>query len=244
MKTFLKLLVLLGLATYMIFALTLLNTPEEGAVCKSVEVVIDDSLQTGFVTPAGIQRRLTQAKLYPEGCKVDEVDLGRLEKTLTKDPYIDRALCYKTADNRICIHVTPLTPILRILTDTGEDGYLDTKGNMLPRGEYSIDLPIATGHITPEYARKNLTVLGRLLQNDAFWNRQIQQIHVTAKGEVELTPRVGNHIILLGPPTNVREKLARMRTFYTEGLNQVGWNKYATISLKYDNQIICTKHKR
>ena len=58
---------------------------------------------------------------------------------------------------------------------------------------------------------------------------------------MELVPRVGNHIIALGPPTKLEEKLTRMKEFYTEGLNKVGWNKYSRISLKYDNQIVCKK---
>ena len=60
----------------------------------------------------------------------------------------------------------------------------------------------------------------------------------------ELVPRVGEHTILLGRPTNVEDKLGRMKEFYTEGLNKVGWNKYSQISLKYNNQIICKKNKK
>ena len=103
---------------------------------------------------------------------------------------------------------------------------------------------VATGSITPKYARQNLTRLGRVIQDNPFWNKQIQQIHVLENGEVELVPRVGKHIILLGQPTDVERKLDRMKEFYTEGLNRVGWNKYSQISLKYDNQIICKKNKK
>ena len=67
------------------------------------------------------------------------------------------------------------------------------------------------------------------------------KIYVADNGEVELVPRVGEHTVLLGTPTRVEEKLARLKEFYTEGLNKVGWNKYSALNLKYDNQVICKK---
>lgn len=244
MKTFFKIIILLGLLVYLVFALTLFNEPKEGAICKGVETIVDDSLQTGFISENEVRGLLTRAKLFPEGRKVEEVDLKQLEDTLTASPYIDEALCYKTADNRICIRVRPLSPVLHVMSADGSDYYLDSKGQIMPRSSYCADLAVATGHITPEFARKNLAVLGRFIQHDTFWNRQIQQVNVLANGEIELIPRVGNHVILLGEATHVRKKLNRMRLFYTEGLDKVGWNKYGIINLKYDNQIICTKHKR
>ncbi len=243
MKTFLKIVVLLGLAVYFIMAITLLNSPKEGAVCQGVDTVVDDSLQTGFIRSNEVREILTKAKMFPEGCLLDDIDLKKLEETLLKSPYIDRALCYKTADDRICIRVNPLSPVLHVMNAEGEDYYLDSKGKVMPRNGYQADLVVVTGHVSKEFARKNLTALGRFIQRDAFWNKQIQQINVLKNGEIELTPRIGNHTILLGRASSFREKLARMRTFYTEGLDKAGWNKYAVIDLRYDNQIVCTRRK-
>lgn len=88
---------------------------------------------------------------------------------------------------------------------------------------------------------RTLPVWGKFVQDDEFWSNQIQQIYVADNGEVELVPRVGEHTVLLGAPTRVEEKLARLKEFYTEGLNKVGWNKYSALNLKYDNQVICKK---
>ena len=45
----------------------------------------------------------------------------------------------------------------------------------------------------------------------------------------------------MGSLDNFQEKLKRLRTFYREGLERVGWNKYRIISLAYDGQVVCTK---
>jgi cell division protein FtsQ len=58
---------------------------------------------------------------------------------------------------------------------------------------------------------------------------------------MELIPRLGQHRILLGDTTDLRDKLDRMRTFYLQGLNNTGWDKYELINLKYKNQVVCTK---
>ena len=83
-----------------------------------------------------------------------------------------------------------------------------------------------------------------LLSEDEFWNQQIQEIHVTPAGELELTPQIGDHIILLGDTSNLTDKLYRMRTFITEGLDQAGWNRYKAIDLRFKNQVIGVKRDR
>ena len=74
-----------------------------------------------------------------------------------------------------------------------------------------------------------------------YGDEEIEQIHVVSPEQVELYPRVGQHVIDLGSVDNFQEKLHRLRIFYREGLERVGWNKYRAISLAYDNQIVCTK---
>jgi cell division protein FtsQ len=69
----------------------------------------------------------------------------------------------------------------------------------------------------------------------------VEQIYLNEKGEYELIPRVGAHVVKFGSFENYREKFRNLKAFYKKGLNNVGWNQYLYINLKYDNQIICTK---
>ena len=220
-------LLLVGLFCYFIAAVTVLNKPKEGLVCNGVEVVVEDSLQTGFIQSGEVLRLLESRKCNPTGQKMDQVMLSRIEEALRKNPYIEDVTSYKTPGGKVCVRVKQRLPILHVMSSDGQNYYLDRAGRQMPKS-----------------SRQNLTRLGRLIQDNPFWNHQIQQIHVLENGEVELVPRVGEHTILLGRPTNVEDKLGRMKEFYTEGLNKVGWNKYSQISLKYNNQIICKKNKK
>jgi len=64
---------------------------------------------------------------------------------------------------------------------------------------------------------------------------------VNSKYEFELIPRVGSQIIELGDAENLDEKFANLKLLYLDGFNKIGWNTYKRISLKYKNQVVCTK---
>ena len=68
-------------------------------------------------------------------------------------------------------------------------------------------------------------------------------MHVLADRTVELVPRVGDHIVYLGRLEQVEQKLDRLKRFYEQGLNKVGWNKYRRISVEFGNQVICTRRE-
>ena len=70
---------------------------------------------------------------------------------------------------------------------------------------------------------------------------QVEQIDVTKEGQIRLVPRVGEHILILGTADDVEKKLERLMNFYKNGLDNVGWNKYRSISVAYDNQVVCKK---
>ena len=89
-----------------------------------------------------------------------------------------------------------------------------------------------------------MLTIARFLQDNRFWNEQIEQIFFTAKKEVLLVPRIGNHTIELGCVNNLEKKLEKLRKFYQKGLNTVGWNKYKKINIEFDKQVICTKRDK
>ena len=240
-KTFFKVFILLGAIAYLIFALVKFNRPDESPLCQGLDIRILDQQGTNFMNENEVRELLVSHKLFPEGQRLDQVNLAQLESLLVASPYIDQALCYKTAQQTIMMQITPRIPLLHVLNSAGEDFYIDNCGGTMPRGHHAIDLIIITGNVNRQTAGQRYAPLGRLLATDSFWQKQIQQIHVTPSGELEITPRVGDHTILLGDTTHLADKLSRMKTFYTEGLNKAGWNRYKTISLKFDQQVVCTK---
>jgi hypothetical protein len=58
---------------------------------------------------------------------------------------------------------------------------------------------------------------------------------------LELVPRTGNHTVRFGTADDVEQKLDKLLTFYENGLRNIGWDAYRTISVEYKGQVVCTK---
>ena len=244
MKIATKIILLIGVVGYLIFAIAKLSQPAEDVTCCAVEILFQDSLQEGFVQEGDVQNILAHNKISPEGQHLCRIDMPNIEKKLTQNPYIKSALCYHTSEGKLCILVSLMQPILHVIANNGEEYYLDRTGENMPIGNFNLNLCIATGNITKEYAKKELASMAEYIHDNDFWNKQIEQITVSSKDEVTLYPRVGNHTIVLGNTQNYKDKLDRMLLFYEKGLPKVGWNRYKTINLAFNGQIVCTKRDK
>lgn len=243
-KKILLLLVMLGLLVYFIIAITVLNNRPRQQVCKDLELTIKDTTFAGFIKKETITTLLEQNGMYPVGKKLESISTKTLEKILKKHPLIDKAECYKTPSGKVCIEITQRFPILRVMASNGDDYYIDNKGIIMPPEAKCIaHRVIVTGKVEKSFAIKDLYKFGVFLQNNDFWNAQIEQVNVLADRSIQLIPRVGDHMIYLGQLEGFETKLERLRIFYIKGLNKVGWNKYSYISLEFNNQIICSKDK-
>ena len=132
-------------------------------------------------------------------------------------------------------------PILRVNSTSG-NYYIDNMGSVMPLSRhYVAHVLVASGYINKEFAMNELYHFVQFLQDNEFWNNQIDQIYVDADQEVELIPLVGNHKILLGSFDDYQKKLDNLKLFYEQAIPKVGWEKYSLINLKYRNQIVCTK---
>lgn len=243
-KKILILLFLLLITTYLVVAVTTLNSKPVNQVCTGMELIIKDSIDHGFINQKEIIRLLNNKKLSPVGKKIGEINTRLLEEEIGKHPLIENVECYRTPGCKIGIEVTQRLPILRVMANNGDNYYIDHKGKIMPIPNSSAYVTVITGNVDRDFATKELYKLGVFLQDHPLWNAQIEQINVTHAKELELVPRVGEHIIFLGKPGNYEKKFERLKTFYEKGLNKVGWNKYSRISLEFNNQIICTKKEK
>ena len=132
-------------------------------------------------------------------------------------------------------------PILRVIANSGDNFYIDEQGEVIEHIARPTYIPVATGHISRDFAQKELLTLAQFLRADDLWNAQIEQIYVTSNEEIELIPRVGDHTIVLGRPGNYAYKFSKLRTFYEKGLSEVGWDRYSRINIDYNNQVVGTK---
>ncbi len=240
-KKIILLVLALLLLLYIVFTLFVLNPNTENTVCKKLEVVILDTLDRHFVDYNDIAFILKNAGLNPIGKNVSEIRTELMEQKLEENKLIKNAECYKTSEGNIKIEISQKMPILRIFSVNG-NYYVDNEGETMPLPpNFAAYVPVATGYIEKGFAKTKLYQFALFLHENKFWNNQIEQIYVAPNQDIELTPRVGNHQIILGKLDDYMENLEKLRLFYEKGLDEVGWNRYAVINLKFKNQVVCTK---
>jgi hypothetical protein len=88
----------------------------------------------------------------------------------------------------------------------------------------------------------------KYIEEDAFWSAEIVQIEASTMSsgalELKLIPRTGRHTVLfgeVGDQEQNEEKLDNLLTFYQNGLTNLGWESFSTISVKYKGQVVCSK---
>jgi cell division protein FtsQ len=229
---------------YLVLAVTAFNDPDEAMAkeCTEVEIDIEKESMEGFLNPSEVKKLLTQHKLYPLSQPMSSISPRKMEETLQKSPFVEKAECYKTLSGHVCINIKQRIPVVRIMSDNDDNYYLDNHGNIMPEAGYATDILIATGHISKKYAQNVLSKIANHIVSNTFWKNQTVQLNVLTNGTLEMVPRVGDHIVFLGSPTNIDNKLERLRKFYIYGLNKAGWNKYSYINVEFNNQIICKKN--
>lgn len=240
-KRILILLALIATSVYLVLAVTMFNAKPLDRPCEGMELEIMDDIDYEFITLRDIEAILKNKKLLPTGKKQKEINVRNLEIELEKNSFVKDAECYITKGGKVKIDVYQRIPLMRVMSSNGDNYYIDNEGKVMNASGKAIHVAVATGYIDRKFASDKLFQLACFLKSDKFWNSQIEQINVTPKQEIELVPRVGNHILFLGKPEMFETKFKKLKAFYTEGLNKVGWNKYQRISVEFNNQIICTK---
>ena len=205
----------LALAVYLVFAITTFNRPDElSNVCSEVKIDVKEGEVKGFLNPDEIKSQLQHARLYPLGDPMSQVSGRKIEENLSKNPLVESVQCYKTQTGRVFITLSQRLPVVRVKAENGDDYYVDTHGNIMPNTQHASDLVVVTGHVTRKYAKSVLPGVGNFLIQNKMWRAETEQLNILADGSMELIPRVGDHIVYLGQPTNLDKKLSRLEKFY------------------------------
>ena len=244
MKRILLILSLFLLVGYIAFsAIAMTDRHEDVRLCQGVDLNIVDSLHFDLIDEDMILSLLQEHSVDPIGMPLDAINVETIENILVTHPLVGSAQCYKTGGNRIRINLSSKVPLVRVLNNRGQDFYVDSHGEILTQHSLAVQLPVATGYIDRRFAADDLLKVVHAIDCSEFWKAQVEQIDVTKEGEIRLVPRVGDHLLILGTADNVEDKLERLMNFYHNGLDNIGLISYRSVSVAYENQVVCKKRK-
>ena len=220
--------------------------------CKSFEVFIDYEDADPLISADDIKRKVYESFDTLIGKKLSEINPVRIENMVNEIEFVDNADVYTTITGKMNIHVTQRKPIVKIINASNQSYYIGRFGEVIPTNRgFPSRVLIANGFIKTNYSDTlsinnnsqlaEIYKLASYIHHDPFLKLQIEQIFVTKNKEYELVPKVGRHIIIFGGIENMEEKFNKLVIFYHQGINKAGWNKYKSINLKFENQVVCSK---
>ena len=247
LRKLLKLTGYLVLVVFIIVTLAFTSNESKNITCRSIEVEFRNE-EVIKINKEEIIRLVKSADNHLLGKRLFQVNAEFIEKEVEKHQAIFKAEVYKVVAKDstsykgiLAVEVKHREPVVRIMSADGSY-YLDENGVKIPiSANYSADVLVTTGHFSEQFAKARLLPFILFIESDEFWKAQIEQVHVEKNGDIILVPLVGDHLIELGKLDNYYEKLRNMKAFYGQVLANNNWNKYKSVSLKYNNQVIAKK---
>jgi cell division protein FtsQ len=254
----LKKILLIVPVLYLIVMPVYLASSSNSKPCSEIIIDIKDSADYHFVTKRQLMNLVYGNNSMIIGKKLKDISIFDIENRINVLHELKTAEVYLTIDGGLHVYADQRNPIMRVMPADGGDYFVDDQGYVFRRRNlYTPRVHIVEGNVNITGAMlDSLSVLDTCIRhsilkdmfsfinyinNDSFWSAQIDQIYVDDNNEIDLIPRVGNHIIHLGTFENYKGKLRNLAAFYDQVLPEVGWNKYSAINLEFKDQIVCKK---
>ncbi|MET0464365.1 MAG: FtsQ-type POTRA domain-containing protein [Chitinophagaceae bacterium] len=241
-----------GMLTLLIAAM---GTQQRDA-CKDLAIVIkgvrgDDF----FLDETDILKLLkvaTKGKI--KGQPKEAFDLQRMEELLESNQWVKDAQIYFDSRNVLHVTVTEREPVARVFTANGRSFYFDDQAQMMGLSEkLSTRLPVFTGFPDKKMVTsadsllmKDIVSTALFINSNPFWSSQVAQINIDLScgagcREMEITPMIGNHVVKIGDGENIESKFNHLFIFYKQVLSKSGFDKYRSIDVRFDGQVVAAK---
>ena len=217
------------------------NVWRRQSLVKGVRADIDYDGSDTLVTPRQVEELVIASMPQLTTTQLRHVDMHAVEKVVSASPYLYNCKASASISSSVVVFATQRRPIVRVCSQ--QEYYLDATGHRLPCSDVgSCDVVVASGNI-PQQGKglKEVWELAHYLDCHPDLSPLFDQIYRDTKGDLYLTPKLGNHVVQVGSATDLDQKFGNLMAFYTRGLPQVGWEKYSQVSVKYKGQVVCTK---
>jgi len=235
------------LIALVVVTLVFASEQRKKAVCTGVDVLFEDDIQ--FISKSEIENAVYNSVSGLKNKKLSTINTEKIEANIEKIPWVKNAEVFagfQRVDNnffagRLKVWIKQRKPLFRVMYSNG-GYYVDTDGIKMPFSSINtVNVVVCSGRVTNEIIKGELKDFVNYINGNTFWKAQIEQIYVKGNGEYVLVPRLGGHLIEIGKIVNLDKKFRNLLAFYEKGFKDGGWEKYRKVSVKFDNQIVCTR---
>ena len=240
------------------------NIEQSKVTCKQAIVSVDINDENFFLNSKDIIQAIHNSGDSIIGQTMDELNVNNYENLINQIPEVENSEVYKTLHGEIYVNVKQRKPIARIINYKNDGFYIDDKGKLMPLSEnFTARVLVVTGNFHHSYAGNNyrnlkqdkadsseldmekdllysIFKLANFINKNEFWKAQVEQINIE-NNNFQIIPKAGDHIIVFGDANNIEKKFKKLFNLYQQGLPKVGWNKYESLDLRYEGQIIAKR---
>lgn len=226
-------------------------------LCREIKITIVDSSEYRFISSDRILSMIQDEEIEALGLGLETINLEGIEDLLSSVRELECAEVYTTADGVLHVDADQRDPVMRVITSYGNNYYIDKHGYVIPhRHIYTPRMIVVSGNIeVPDSCIMGKSILTgddnamvkkafslvEFINADEFWKRMIEQVWINDRSEIELVPRMGDHIVKFGEADNYEWKFNVLGTFYRDVMPVAGWDKYRELDMRFKGQIVCRK---
>lgn len=233
------------MAAYIVVALCYTGKVSGDSPYTLVDIVVDDTAHTGFVTHQDIEREIDS---LPQRCSTiprRQVNTYAISRHLNALRNIESATVTALNDGSLRIRVVPMQPVARVFDADGSQHYVNRQGKRLTASvDYNVDVPVVFGRLDRHFPLSRLLPLLDYLKANPTTDRFVTAITITPTHDIIITPPMRGHVINLGDSHNLPDKWHRLETFYRQVMPRQGWEYYDTVSVKWRGQIVATRRHK
>ena len=238
---------------------------------SGIVIDIKNNRNISFIKTDEVLAKLTKFNFKKGETLIKKIPLNEIEDFVSKNPYIRNVEAFCDSRGVLNLDVTQFIPVMRFIDAKGESYFIDAQFRVVKhRNSINVFLPMVTqeidfipfselnGKIVVPLEKRNKReriIYERLYKLKFFSdyildNKNIEclisQININKSCEIEIIPRLGDHIVCFCDVDKLEEcdkYFDKLLKFYNSQSNKGVWMQYNTVNLKFEGQVVCKKNK-
>jgi len=228
----------IGLIILITFLFSFSTRRNEARKISQVQVEFVEE-QNPYINEQSVNKLLIQNPEQVTSVGKEILDLNVVEERLDSHKMVENSDVYLTVSGRFRAKIRQRTPIARV--NSVPPFYVDVSGNLMPLSDnYAAHVPIV--YNVSEREILEVFPLLKKIKDDDFLKKHIISVTRNGHKNYEVRSRVYDFVLDFGKIKNLDLKVKNFKAFYQKAMKDKTLKRYKKVSLKFDNQVVCTTH--
>ena len=223
---------------------------------KGIDFQLERSHDKGFVDVDSVISYVETATKIKHQAQISSIDVIKIRQWIDSNPWVAQSLAYIGLNDTLIIRAKEYEPVLRVFNQDQRSVYVTNEGFLVPSNpEYTPRTIVANGDFLFPTLRKKTSItdstyahtgisealaIVQAIKKDDFLTSNIGQIY-KKDNEYELMVNNLSARVIVGDTCQIDNKLERLKRLLQKYSGTEELKQYKTLSLRYKNQIVCTK---